>query len=640
VCGIAGALVLEDNGFRVTEQYLLRMRDVMAHRGPDGVGAWIGQGAHIGLAFRRLAIVDLSPKANQPMTTEDGRLRIVFNGEIYNHAHLRQELDGIRQRHWRTNHSDTEVILHAFAEWGIEAIQRFRGMFAIGLWDEAKQELWLIRDRIGVKPLYYSVHDGRLVFASEIKALLEDPGQKRAIDEESMYHYLSFLTAPAPRTMFAGIRKLPGGCWLRARAGGELTVHRYWDVWDHTSPLTERSDSEIAGSLLEELRTSVRLRKVSDVPVGVFLSGGLDSGTNAVLFAEGEERPVKTFSIGYRGDYASYRNEFSHARRVAELVHADHHERLLDMNDLLAFLPRMVHLQDEPLADPVCVPVYYVSELARQHGVVVCQVGEGADELFCGYPSWKTLLGLQHLDRRPVPRTLKRGIALAARLAGLSHRREYEFLRRANAGEPVFWSGADAMTDAEKRRLISPRVRRDLGDLTSFDAIRPIWDRFQAKAWERSVLNWMSFVDLNLRLPELLLMRVDKMSMGVSLEGRVPFLDHRFVELSMSIPERVKTRNGTLKYILKHAVRGLLPDDLIDRPKQGFGVPIHEWLLEGLGPIVRRELTDLCEGTDLFDAAEVSRLIDDHESVPVWVLLNFALWWKHFISRQELELAA
>jgi asparagine synthase (glutamine-hydrolysing) len=601
---------------------------------------WIADDRRTGLAFRRLAIIDLSPKANQPMATEDGRLRIVFNGEIYNHAELRRELETIRPRQWKTDHADTEVILHAFQEWGIDAVHHFRGMFAIGLWDAARQELWLIRDRIGVKPLYYSVHDGRLVFASEIKALLEDPEQARAVDEQSLYHYLSFLTTPAPRTMFAGISKLPGGCWLRITARGDVTIQRYWEVWDHTTPLTTSSDDEIASKLVEELRTSVRLRKVSDVPVGVFLSGGLDSGTNAVLFSEGEDRPVKTFSIGYRGKYASYRNEFSHARRVAELVGADHHERLLDMSDLVAFLPRMVHLQDEPLADPVCVPVYYVSELARQHGVIVCQVGEGADELFCGYPSWRTMLNLQRLDRRPVPRGLKRGIALAARAAGLDHRREYELLRRANANQPVFWSGADAMTDAQKRRVIGPRLQRELGDLTSFDAIRPIWDRFQAKAWERSVLNWMTFVDLNLRLPELLLMRVDKMSMGVSLEGRVPFLDHRFVELSMSIPESVKTRNGTLKYILKHAVRGLLPDDLIDRPKQCFGVPIHEWLLGGLGPVVRRELTEFCDATDLFDRSEVFRLIDEHETLPVWVLLNLALWWKHFIARQELELAA
>jgi asparagine synthase (glutamine-hydrolysing) len=640
VCGIVGALVLGESPFRVTEPYLVRMRDVMAHRGPDGVGSWVAEDGRVGLAFRRLAIIDLSPKANQPMSTLDGRLRVVFNGEIYNHAELRRELEEIRPRQWQTDHADTEVILQAFCEWGIDAIHRFRGMFAIGLWDAATRELWLIRDRIGVKPLYYSIHDGRLVFASEIKGLLEDPQQARAIDEQSLYHYLSFLTTPAPRTMFAGINKLAGGSWLRVGPTGEVKVERYWDVWDHTTPLTEASDADIASQLLAELRTSVRLRKVSDVPVGVFLSGGLDSGTNAVLFSEGETRPVRTFSIGYRGDYPSYRNEFSHARRVAQMVGADHHERVLDVSELISFLPRMVHLQDEPLADPVCVPVYYVSELARQHGVIVCQVGEGADELFCGYPSWRTLLDLQNLDRRPVPRGLKRGIALAARAAGLGHRREYELLRRANANEPVFWSGADAMTDLQKRRVLGSRLRRELDGLTSFDAIRPIWERFQAKAWERSVLNWMTFVDLNLRLPELLLMRVDKMAMGVSLEGRVPFLDHRFVELSMSIPEAVKTRNGTLKYILKKAVRGLLPDDLIDRPKQGFGVPIQEWLIGGLGPVVRRELSAFSEATDLFDRGEVLRLIDDHETLSVWVLLNLALWWKHFIAREELELAA
>ena len=640
MCGIVGILPLGDGRSAVRSDLLDRMRDTMRHRGPDGAESWIAPDGSIGLGFRRLAIIDLSPAADQPMSNEDGSIRIVYNGEIYNHAELRRELERLGTHRWKTDHSDTEVILHGFEEWGIECVQRLRGMFAIALWDGRRRELWLVRDRIGVKPLYYSLRSDRLVFASEIKAILEDPDQPRILDEEALYHYLSFLVTPAPGTLFKGIRKLAPGTWLRVRPNGDVQEHRYWDVWDHTTPLEGVSDDEIAERLLAELRTSVRLRKVSDVPVGVFLSGGIDSSTNAALFTEDEDQPVKTFSIGYRTDYPSYRNEFQYARKIAALVGADHHERELDVDDLIRFLPRMVHLQDEPIADPVCVPVYYVSELARQNGVIVCQVGEGADELFCGYPSWKTMLDLQRLDDLPVPAGLKSVGAMALRAVGKDQRREYELLRRGIADLPVFWSGADALTETQKRSLLGPRVRGSLNGLSSFDAIRPIRERFDAKAWERSHLNWMSYADLNLRLPELLLMRVDKMAMGVSLEGRVPFLDHKFVELAMSIPAEVKVRNGTLKYILKKAVRGVIPDELIDRPKQGFGVPVYEWLFDRLGGTARRAIDGFCARTDIFDRREALRLVDEREGLPTWIVLNFALWHKHFIERESIAIEA
>ena len=400
-----------------------------------------------------------------------------------------------------------------------------------------------------------------------------------------------------------------GGTWLRVADDGTITERRYWDVLEHTEPLTGVPDGEIAERLLSLLRTSVQLRKMSDVPVGVFLSGGIDSSTNAALFSEGESRPVRTFSIGYRGNYPSYRNEFRYARLVAERVGAEHHEIEIGIEDLLDFLPQMVRLQDEPIADPVCVPVYYVSKLARDNGVIVCQVGEGADELFWGYQSWKTLLRLQRYDDLPVPRQLKRLGATALRLAGKDERREYEFLRRGIDDVPVFWSGAEAFTEIQKRRLLSPALRARLGGISSWDALLPIRQRFEAAAWEPSPLQWMSYVDLNLRLPELLLMRVDKMSMGVGLEGRVPFLDHKLVEFAMSLPESVKTRGGVSKYILKKAVRGILPDEIIDRPKQGFGVPVHEWFFERLGDTVRRELDDFTGRTDFFDPAEVQRIL-------------------------------
>lgn len=633
MCGIVGALSFRSNDFVVTRPYLERMRDTMVHRGPDGEGVWIADDNRVGLAFRRLRIIDLSDRANQPMPNEDGSLRLVYNGEIYNHAEIRRELEEVGGHRWLTDHSDTEVILHAFEEWGIDCLHRLRGMFAFALWDARSRELWLVRDRIGIKPLYYSVHHGRLVFASEIKALLEDPQQRRDVDEKAFYHYLSFLTAPAPQTLFAGINKLEAGTWLRVAADGTVRKQRYWEVWDNVEPLESESEEEIAERLLAELRTSVQLRKMSDVPVGVFLSGGIDSSTNAALFSEGETGAVKTFSVGYGGDNESYRNEFDYARLMARHVKADHHERVLTVDDLVDFLPQMVRLQDEPIADPVCVPVFYVSKLARDNGVVVCQVGEGADELFWGYPSWKTVLRLQKYDDLPVPRVLKRIAAAGMRLAGENERREYELLRRANRGLPIFWSGAEAFTESEKCRVLSPRLRRELADLDSWEVIEPIRRRFEEAAWEPSHLNWMTYVDLNIRLPELLLMRIDKMSMGVSLEGRVPFLDYKFVEFAMGIPERVKTNNGVLKHILKKSVRGLVPGELIDRPKQGFGVPMREWFVGHLGARARQELDDFCRRTDFLDRREVEKLIGSPgREREAWYLLNFALWWKEFIS--------
>ncbi|MBI4408776.1 MAG: asparagine synthase (glutamine-hydrolyzing) [Gemmatimonadetes bacterium] len=632
MCGIAGAYHFDGSTRPVEPAELARMRDTMVHRGPDGDGLWVSADRRVGLAHRRLAIIDLSQAASQPMANEDGSCLVVYNGEIYNHAALRPELERLGHR-FRTDHSDTEVILHAYEQWGIDCVHRFRGMFAFGLWDARTRELWLVRDRIGIKPLYYTVRGGRLLFASEIKALLADASVPRALDEEALYHYLTFLTTPAPATLFAGIRKLPGGCRARVSPDGGVRVERYWDVWDHVRPLDGATEDEVADALLAELRTSVRLRKVSDVPVGVFLSGGIDSSTNAVLFSEDATTPVETFSIGYEQDYPSYANEFVYARQVARLIGSRHHERRLALRDALDVMPELARLQDEPIADPVCVPLYYVSRLAREAGVIVCQVGEGSDELFCGYPEWKRRLLLQRLGELPVPRAAKRLGLSALRALGQGGSRPYEQLRRNIGGEPVFWSGAESLTEAEKRRLLSPAALRHFDGLTSYDAIRPIRERFESGAPETAGwLEWMAYVDLNLRLPELLLMRVDKMSMATSLECRVPFLDHEFVALAMSMPERMKLRNGQLKYILKHAVRKLLPQELIQRRKQGFGVPVHEWLFQELGPSVRAEVRWLARQTDFFEPRAMDVYLNGRPDTRVWTLYNLALWWRNYLD--------
>ncbi|MFC1522485.1 asparagine synthetase B family protein, partial [Elusimicrobiota bacterium] len=404
------------------------------------------------------------------------------------------------------------------------------------------------------------------------------------------------------------------------------------DVLDHAKAMPEMSEEEIAQRVLRELRDSVQVRKVSDVPVGVFLSGGIDSSTNAALFSEGENDPIKTFTIGYKGDYKTYRNESYFAEKMAGIVKSDHHEKLLTQDDLLDFLPDMVYLQDEPIADPVCVPIYYVSKLARDHGVIVCQVGEGADELFWGYPRWKEYLRLEYLNRVPFLGGLK-GLGLSAmKLAGMQSSFYYELLRRGASKETIFWGGAEAFPEGQKKRLISDRLKKKFSNFSSWQAIKPYHDHFMANAWEPTPLNWMSYLDLKFRLPELLLMRVDKMSMGVSLEGRVPFLDHEFVTFAMSIPESIKTKNGTLKYILKKAVNKTIPDELIHRRKQGFGVPVYEWFFDRLGDRARSELNDFCDKTDFLDRNEVMRLFDKKRGSQLWFLLNFAMWWKRYIE--------
>lgn len=634
MCGICGFYKVNENVPFINEKYLSDMNNEMILRGPDGGDVWLEKNNCCGLGHRRLSIIDLSNKASQPMSNENGSIVIAFNGEIYNHMDIRRELEVAGGHIWKTDHSDTEVILHAYEEWGLDCLDKFRGMFAIALWDGNKKEIILIRDRIGIKPLYYTIENGVLSFASEIKAILKVLRRKPQINTKAMYDYLSFLTTPCEDTLFTGIRKVRPATYIIFNAEGKIKENRYWDVWDHThEELYDADDKTISEALIEELRTSVKLRKEADVPVGVFLSGGIDSSTNAALFSEDKKDIVKTFCIGYDQNYESYQNENHFARMMADYCGAEYYERLLNQDDLFQFLPEMIHLQDEPIADPVCVPVYYVSKLARENGVVVAQVGEGSDELFWGYQGWKTFLKVEKLNDLPIPMLFKRMGLWGLNNLGKNNAVYTEWLRRAVNSQPVFWSGAEAFTEYDKRHIISEELSKELRGYTSFEAIRPTYDRYIDKAWEKSHLNWMSYADLNHRLPELLLMRVDKMSMGVSLECRVPFLDHKFVEMAMSIPQSKKTEKGVSKTVLKKAVRGIIPDELIDRKKQGFGVPVFDWFKGKLGTEMKLETLNFARETGLFDIKYVTDLFDKQEyASQLWYLFNLSLWWKEYIK--------
>lgn len=628
--GIAGALVFDHSSFKISGPYLKQMQAPIVHRGPGAPGFWISDDKKTGLVQIGRAVSGIAD-ALLPSSSADGRLWIACDGEIYNRATIAEEIEKTGNSSFPDGCPAAEVILRSYEQWGAGCLEKFRGAYAFALWDAGKKELWLVRDPVGVKPLYYSVHHGRITFASEIKALLQDPEQVREVDELALYHYLSFLISPAPQTLFKGIKKLPCGTQLRVSADGSMVEQRYWDVWDQTGPLSNLSEKEICQLILEELREAALLQKPAANPVGVFLSGGLDSSILTALLSEDQGSPVKTFTIGYQGDYRSYCNEFSYARLIAAERGTEHHEYFLDHDELLSFIPRMIYLQDEPIADPVCAPTYYLSKMAAENNAVCCHVGEGADELFWGYPSWKTAYRLEKLNSWPLPRSLKTAGLHGLRMLGRDRTCYYEWLRRGTAGLPVYWS-MEAYTDLQKQVLLSPRLRRKFRHHSAWEALQPVYKRFEEKAWEKSHLNWMTYLDLNLRLPELLLMRLDKMTAAVGVEARAPFLDHRFVAQVLSIPEKIKVRNGQLKYILKKAARGLLPDMLIDRKKQGLAVPVTEWFYDYLDPVIRRAMTELDQHTDFFDRTEVERIMEEGRGQKAWYLMNFALWWREYIK--------
>ncbi len=614
------------------------MTEVLAHRGPDGAGSWSDPKSGVFLGHRRLSIVDLSDSASQPMTNDDESVVLVYNGEIYNAASLREELEATGKFRWKTDHSDTEVVLRAYEEWGESCLERLRGMFAFAIWDSRKGSLWLVRDRVGIKPLYYTCDSTRLAFASEIKALLEDPRLGREVDEEALFHYLSFHVSPAPRTLFRGVYKLAPGSAVTVYRDGRMKERRWWNMLEAARPLTDLRWGDYLEVVRAKLAESVDVHKVSDVPVGVFLSGGLDSSTNAYFFSRGEPKPVRTFSVGYAGDVRSYQNEYSYARLMAEAVGAQHYEVDISLLDFAAFIPRLAHQLDEPLGDPVAVPIYFLSELARHEGVTVCQVGEGSDELFGGYRSWQVAVALRRFFGSAPSGLLRVGAYLAG-LTFADDDRPRVWLERMALGKPPFWGSAEGFSDSEKPAVLSRRALKAVADLTSWDAVEGYWREFLERSQTPSPLQWMSFLDLSFRVPELLLMRVDKMSMAAGLEARVPFLDHEFVATVMGIPEKVCMRHLRRKHLLRAAMRDLLPESIAVRGKQGFAVPVEEWL--GTAKF-ERFVRDLLERFAR-ESGLLAPGVEETASVrfgkrKTWLLVVLAAWWLTHFSSYELEM--
>jgi asparagine synthase (glutamine-hydrolysing) len=637
MCGINGIVLRGRAAERgVDRRVLERMRDVIRHRGPDDCGLLLE--GNVGLGHRRLSIVDVAG-GHQPMPNEDATLHVVYNGEIYNHADFRAGLEA-RGHTYRT-HCDTETILHLYEEKGARCVEDLRGMFAFAVWDSRRQELFLARDRLGVKPLYY-VHaeDGSLYFASEIKSLLEARAVRPEINYRALPDYLANHGTSGDETLFAGVRRLAPGHTLLWR-DGRVRVEKYWDV--SYAPregvgARPRMDDEYVAEWSELFRTSVRLRLMADVPLGMFLSGGIDSSAIAAVMSGLVEEPVKTFSVAFAEREA---NELHYARLVAERFKTDHHETVVSPSEFFGALPRLVWHEDEPLAHPSSVALYFVSRLAARH-VKVVLTGEGSDEMLAGYERYyKTVLQLSLGPRyhRLVPRPLRRAVAerLRALPAGsrLRHKLTRTFLCLEPDVESLYFDNFAVFPTAMQRGLLTREtLERAGGALDPYADMRRYFDAADSE----SLLDRMLYADMKTYLHELL-MKQDQMSMAASIESRVPFLDHKLVEYTARLPEHMKLRRGlNTKYVLRRAMRGVLPEAILTRGKMGFPVPVGKWFRgEFRGVLDEYVLGERALSRGVFEPEFVRGLVARHaageeHSERLWALVNFEMWLRQFVD--------
>lgn len=621
MCGICGIANYSASN-PVERERIERMNRTIAHRGPDDDGFYVR--GNVGLGHRRLSIIDLAG-GKQPIFNEDGSIVIVFNGEIYNFADLTDDLAASGHR-FRTR-SDTETIVHAYEEYGDSCVERLRGMFAFALWDGRRKRLLLARDRLGKKPLYYYAGANSLIFASEIKALLENPEVPREVDPDALKLYLALRYVPGPRTIFREIYKLQPGHYL-ALENGIVRTCAYWDVQFDPAAALEPRRLEEFHHLLDE---SVRLRLISEVPLGVFLSGGLDSSSILAVMSRitGGER-IKTFSVGYEASEGAEEesNEFAYARMAAEAFGADHHEYRVRVTDFRDFVPDLVWHLDEPMADPSCIPLYFIARLAREHITVVLS-GEGADELLGGYGIYGKMLAIERARR-----WLPFASSLAPALALLS--RDEKTRRYLNAaGLPL-----EARYRGVCRGLFPHQVDGLLGGLTGVElALDSVFAPYYANA-PQDPLSRMLYVDQKVWLPDDLLLKADKMTMATALELRVPFLDHKLVEFAARLPNSAKLNGGRGKWLLRQAMSGVLPEPILTRSKKGFPVPTQTWLGTRLREFTREALLARDSACRRYmDAAALESLVREHEDgrhqrhEEIWTLLVFEFWHRIFIDR-------
>ncbi|HEX8722378.1 MAG TPA: asparagine synthase (glutamine-hydrolyzing) [Pyrinomonadaceae bacterium] len=627
MCGIVG--IVNFGGAPADAALLARMNEAIRHRGPDEEGAYVS--GPVGLAMRRLAIIDLAG-GQQPIENEDGTCRIIFNGEIYNYRELKARLEKLGHR-FRTD-SDTEAILHAYEEYGADCPRHLRGMFAFAVWDEPKRQLFLARDRVGKKPLLYAKSGGAFVFGSEFRALLLHPAVGREVDREALDDYLSFMCVPAPQTAYRDIRKLEPGHSLTLTAAGEVRCERYWQP-DFSEKL-DVGEEEAGERALALLRDAVRVRLMSEVPLGAFLSGGVDSSAVVALMAEASSAPVKTFSIGFEEQDFS---ELHHARRVAEHVGAEHHEFVV-RPDALEVLPTLVEHYGEPYADSSAIPTYYVARETRRH-VTVALNGDGGDECFGGYERYAAMR-ISETYRR-LPRALREGVIRQA--VGLLPSSD---VRRGRVHKAKRFLRAASLPPVERyARWVTVFDEEAKGDLYAEDFLRETEGRgaarllapWFARANGAGVVDAALLADTMTYLPNDLLVKVDIASMAVSLEARSPFLDHHVIEFAASLPERLKVRGMTTKYILKKVLGKLLPQENLTRSKMGFGVPIGHWFRGEMQGFLREHLlSGRAAGRGLVRPEAVRRMVELHTrgerdfTHQLWTLLMLELWFERFID--------
>jgi asparagine synthase (glutamine-hydrolysing) len=638
MCGIAG-IVSSERLDSDAPARALAMRDVITHRGPDEAGLHCDDWA--ALAHRRLSIVDLG-SGQQPLSNEDATIWIVFNGEIYNHGDIRRELEA-RGHRYRTK-SDTETIVHAYEEWGDDCVHRLRGMFAFAIWDAPKRRLLLVRDRLGIKPMYWTRAGDRLLFGSEIKAILASDLVAAETNMAVVPELLSTRYVSGAETLFKGIQKLlPGHLLVFER--GEITRRQYWDVptgESRPAALPAPAGRDVVSEFRDLLAESVKLRLMSDVPLGMFLSGGIDSSAIAALMAGMIDRPLQTFSVAFE-DRAF--NELEYARDVARAIQADGHEIVINDADFFDALPTLVWHEDEPIAHTSSVPLYFVSALARQH-VTVVLTGEGSDELLAGYGkyprvSWNWRAGT--IYERMLPRSVRDSIARHAlpmlpRSVGRYASRS--FLAMDRSPEAMFFDNFAAIRLADQRRLLAPSLGASATLQQAYGASRAHFERPNGHS---TLLDRLLYADIKTYLVELL-MKQDQMSMAASIESRVPFLDHRLVEFAAQLPDEWKLSGWTTKRVLRESMKGLLPDTILNRPKMGFPVPFSAWTRGRWNEVARSVLLDRrSRERGIIEPAAVDRLLEDHASGRtdagdrIWSLFNLELWHRTFIDRGGIQ---
>jgi len=633
MCGICGKLYF--NPLRKADPNTISaMASVLKHRGPDDHGIHID--GPLGIGHQRLSIIDVSAAGHQPMSNEAGSIWIVFNGEIYNFEELRMELQG--KGHVFTSHTDTETIIHLYEEEGTDCLNRLRGMFAFAIWDSIKQRLFLARDRVGKKPLVYAVTDGAVIFASEIKAILQDPSVAAEVDCEALHHYLTYQYVPGPWTMFKGIRKLPPAHSLVVQRGN-ITTRQYWHL-SYAQKLILPTLGDYVDQFMAVFTEAVKIRLRSDVPLGAFLSGGIDSSATVAVMSQLTNRPIKTFSIGF--DVSEY-NETAFASMVAKRFNTDHTEFIVKP-DAITILPKLVWHYNEPFADSSAIPTYYVSKLTREH-VTVALNGDGGDESFAGYERYiadklagyyekipcsvrehiikRSLSFIPHQENRSsIFRRLKRFVN------GISEKAERRYVR---------WiCGFD---NEMKNDLYSAAFAEKIATIDSVDLIV----NWYAKADSSAFLDKTLFVDIMSYLPDDLLVKVDIASMANSLEARSPFLDHKLMEFAASLPPHLKLNGIQSKYLLKKAFSSLLPRSVLHRKKMGFGVPIDRWLRNELKELTYQILLEKrTVERGLFKQQAVRMLVDEHmlkradNSYRIWALLFLELWYRMFIDKSNV----